>query len=259
MNMSIKSVGGYLGDKAANVIAGATNLGPAKRLMGKFNVKLEDALAYATVGSIIAKDGIGCAMYVTQSMNNKKIPDEKRKFVAALDLTNGLLMILAQIGMFFLSRQYSGKFFNKLFDKSFNLMERSQNVSRIRMYLDALGETVGKKLGLEKIFDEKVQKSAMDVFKFVFDTASATIIGKRIIVPLIATPFASKVEKWLDKREKRKNGELIDEPNKSEPAMKGNDASEKTSAVNKAEEAKPIEEDEMTNLLDIYRKNHIES
>ena len=58
----------------------------------------------------------------------------------------------------------------------------------------------------EKVFDEKVQKGALDVFKFVLDTAAATIIGKRVIVPLIATPFASKVEKWLDKREKMKNG-----------------------------------------------------
>ena len=257
MNMSIKAIGGYIGDKVANGIAAATHLKGAKKLMSKFDVKLEDALAYATVGSIIAKDGIGCAMYVTQSMNNKKIPDEKRKFVAALDLTNGLLMILAQIGMFFLSRQYSGKFFNWLFKKSFNLLERSNIISKMRMYSDALEETVGRKLGLGKIFDEKVQKGAMDVFKFVFDTASATIIGKRIIVPLIATPFASKVEKWLDKREKMKNGELPEEPSKSEPSMKGNDSFEKTSTV-KAEETKP-EEDEMTNLLDIYRKNHIES
>ena len=252
MNMSIKAIGGYIGDKVANGIAAATHLKGAKKLMSKFDVKLEDALAYATVGSIIAKDGIGCAMYVTQSMNNKKIPDEKRKFVAALDLTNGILMILAQIGMFFLSRQCSGKFFNWLYKKSFNLLERSNIISKMRMYSDAMEETVGRKLGLGKIFDEKVQKGAMDVFKFVFDTASATIIGKRIIVPLIATPFASKVEKWLDKREKMKNGELPEEPSKSEPSMKGNDSFEKTSTVE-------TEEDEMTNLLDIYRKNHIES
>ena len=49
----------------------------------KFNEIPETALAVGTVSSIILKDGIGCAMYVTQSLNNDKIPEKKRKFVAA--------------------------------------------------------------------------------------------------------------------------------------------------------------------------------
>ena len=245
--MNIKSIGGYVGNKVADGIAAATHLKPAKKLMEKFDVKLEDAIALATVGSIIAKDGIGCAMYVTQSMNNKKIPDEKRKFVAALDLTNGILMILAQIGMFFAMRKYSGPIFDKMFDKSFNLIERSHTLSRVRMYADALGEKVGRKLGLGKVFDHGVKQGAKDIFKFVLDTAAATIVGKRVIVPLVATPFASKVEKWLDEREKIKNGEISsDEADKSSPSMKGNEK----------EEIKPeITEEESTNLLDIYKKN----
>ena len=51
------------------------------------------------ITSIIAKDGVGCYMYVNQSLHNDKIPDDKRKFVAALDLANGGLMILMQILM----------------------------------------------------------------------------------------------------------------------------------------------------------------
>ena len=78
---------------------------PIKKLGEQFAKNPEKALGNAVVTSIILKDGIGCAMYVTQSLNNKKIPDEKRKFVAALDLTNGGLMILAQIGMFLAMRK----------------------------------------------------------------------------------------------------------------------------------------------------------
>lgn len=254
MGLSISKIGSYVGGKIADGIAGATNLKPAKWLGDKFDGDLEKALAYAVVGSIIAKDGIGCAMYVTQSMHNKKIPDEKRKFVAALDLTNGLLMILAQIGMFLAMRKYSGKIFNNWLEKSFNPIARSNTVTRVRMWAAKKGEPVLRKLGLEKIFDEKVQKGALDVFKFVLDTAAATIGGKRIIVPLIATPFASKVEKWLDKREKMKNSELTEqESDKSAPSMKGNDTFEKTHS------AETVEDDTMTNLLDIYKKNHKES
>ena len=83
-------------------------------------------------------------------MNNKKIPEEKRKFVAALDLTNGVLMIAAQIAMFFAMRKYSGPIFNKLFKKSFN-PEMAKNIaSRIRMKQVQAGETVSRKLPIEK-------------------------------------------------------------------------------------------------------------
>ncbi len=252
--MNISAIGVNTLKGIGKGIAKATKTRPAKWLGDKFDGNLEKALATAVVGSIIAKDGIGCAMYVTQSMNNKKIPDEKRKFVAALDLTNGLLMIVAQIGMFLAMRKYSGAIFNKLFDKSFNPIARSNNISRMRMWMGKKGETVLKKLGLEKIFDDKVQKGALDVFKFVLDTAAATIVGKRVIVPLIATPFASKVEKWLDKREKMKNGELpAEEPDKSSPSMKGNEK------VEEPVQKPAIDEEEITNLLDIYKKNHTES
>lgn len=252
--MNIQAIGMNTLKGIGKGIAKATNSSPARWLGDKFDGNLEKALATAVVGSIIAKDGIGCAMYVTQSMNNKKIPDEKRKFVAALDLTNGLLMILAQIGMFLAMRKYSGTIFNRIFKKSFNPIAKSDTITRMRMLAAKKGEPVLRKIGLGKVFDEKVQKGALDVFKFVLDTAAATIIGKRVIVPLIATPFASKVEKWLDKREKMKNGELpAQEPDKSEPSMKG---SEKTEEV---EPQQKIDEDEITNLLDLYKKNHTES
>ena len=75
------------------------------------------------VASIVAKDGLGCYLYVTQSMNNKDIPDDKRKFVASLDLTNGVLMIALQLLMFFTvshkvcQTKMFDKFFGKMFDR----------------------------------------------------------------------------------------------------------------------------------------------
>lgn len=72
------------------------------------------------VSSIIAKDGLGCYLYVTQSMNNKDIPDDKRKFVAALDLTNGVLMIALQLLMFFTVSHKVCQ--TAMFDKAFGKM-----------------------------------------------------------------------------------------------------------------------------------------
>ena len=177
----------------------------------KFNLDTEKALGLATVTSIVIKDGVGCYKYVTQSLNNKKIPDEKRKFVAALDLTNGILMITAQIAMYFAMRKYSGPLFEKLFQKSFN-PEMSKNIaSRIRMKQVQAGEPASRKLPIEKEYN-KVKYDGLDVFKFVADIAAATIIGKRVIVPCIATPLAAKVQKKMEAYEHAHHPERFTEP-----------------------------------------------
>ena len=186
-----------IGTSIGNGLAKATNYKAPTWLGEKFQKNPEGALAAATVTSIILKDGIGCAMYVTQSLNNKKIPEEKRKFVSALDLTNGVLMIGAQIAMFFAMRKYSGPIFNKLFKKSFNPVTKSDTISRMRMQDVLNGKNTSKKLPIGKDYDA-CQKDGVDLFKFVADIAAATIIGKRVIVPLIATPLAKKVEKRMN-------------------------------------------------------------
>ena len=201
---------GAIGTTIGKTIAKATNSKPAKWLGKKFEENPEGALAAATVTSIILKDGIGCVMYVTQSLNNKKIPDEKRKFVAALDLTNGVLMIAAQIAMFLAMRKYSGPIFEKLFKKSFNPVSKSESLSKIRVKEAAIDPTaVSKKSKIAKDYEE-VKKDALGLFKFVVDIAAATIVGKRIIVPLIATPLAKKVESRM---EAKKDGKTKTEEN----------------------------------------------
>lgn len=191
-----------IGNSIGRTVAKATNTKPAQWLCNKFEQDPEKALAMATVSSIILKDGIGCAMYVTQSLHNEKIPEKKRKFVAALDLTNGVLMIGAQIAMFLAMRKYSGPIFEKLFKKSFNPISKANTISKMRMQDSKKPTGALKKLIYDKEY-EKVRKDALGLFKFVVDIAAATIVGKRIVVPLIATPLAKKVETKLDTK---KNG-----------------------------------------------------
>lgn len=211
-----------IGTSIGKGIAKATNAKPAVWLGEKFKKDPEKTLAMATVTSIILKDGIGCAMYVTQSLHNDKIPEKKRKFVAALDLTNGVLMIAAQIAMFFAMRKYSGPIFKKLFKKSFNPISKANTISRMRMQ-DAINGTAGKKIRYDKDY-EKVKKDGLDLFKFVADIAAATIIGKRVVVPLIATPLAKKVEKKMDLKKnghapaEKANEPKAQEEKKPEPA-----------------------------------------
>ena len=199
-------------DKIAQGMGYVTKSKPLTKLGNAWHKDPEGVLGATTVTSIILKDGIGCAMYVAQSLNNDRIPEEKRRFVAALDLTNGLLMIGAQIALFLGMRKYSGKIFDKFFGKTFNRLAQSQAVSRVRMHAAKLGESVMKKLGIEKIFKDK-REDALSIFKFVLEISAATIVGKRIVVPLIATPLAKKVEKRMNKNDKGKvpeNPEVVE-------------------------------------------------
>lgn len=217
-----------------------TKFKPYAKQSAKFAKDPEGYLGKLTVASIIIKDGVGCWKYVTQSLNNDKIPEDKRRFVASLDATNGVLMILAQIGMFVAMRKYSGKIFDKIFQKSFNSKTQSHLISKARNIQDKIFEPVARKLNLTKAYG-KLKGDGLGVFKFILDTAAATIVGKRIIVPFIATPLASKLEKWMGKKSN---------PN---PSISGTDSNVK--------EAVPVTTTTpsitgSTNLLENFKKNN---
>ena len=185
---------------SARALGAVTSTKPFKWVGDQFQKNPEKALALTTVGSIIVKDGVGCYKYVTQSLRNKEIPDERRNFVAALDLSNGVLMILAQIGMFFAMRKFSEPIFNKCFKKSFSPETLENIAAKLRLEDIANGKQL-RKLRFDKDA-AKLRKDALDLFKFVADIAAATIIGKRVIVPFIATPVANVIKGKMDQKTK---------------------------------------------------------
>lgn len=156
------------------------------------------AIAYTTIASLLIKDGIGCYMYVNQSLNNKKIPEDKRKFVAALDLTNGILMIMTQLLCFFGMRKINKSLFPKLFKKSF---DKEGNVlktleTQLRLNQEKANIPKSGKVIIRKEYD-KIKKGFFDIFSFVTELVAATIFAKRVVVPFLATPLADKVKrKW---------------------------------------------------------------
>ena len=194
----------------ARVLGAVTKSKPVKALTKKFQENPEGVLAATTVTSIVIKDGIGCYKYVSQSLNNKEIPDDKRAFVASMDLTNGSLMIGTQIAMFYLMRKYSAPMFNKLFNKSFNPKVKRDMLTWLRMEAKKTNLQEPKKNVVEKVFEEK-KKEALDLFKFIFDVGIATIIGKRIITPFIATPLAGVVQKKFFPLDKDKQNVDLEE------------------------------------------------
>ena len=228
----------------------------AEKVLDWFDKDLDKALAYSTIGSIVAKDGIGCAMYVYQSLNNKDIPAKRRSFVASMDLTNGALMIAAQILMFFGMRKVSRKLFNKFFgSKIFAPQNLGSAAEQLRMNQRAIGLTPIRKPPIFEVIYKHRDKLSKG-FGDILDLVAATIIGKRIVVPFIATPLAGKMENWMNKKfnideEKLKDEEKISPaestPNveTSKPAMQGANVNIISS------------EDGNTNLLDRVRKVNV--
>lgn len=163
-------------------------------------------LTWLAIASIAIKDGLGCYMYVTQSLHNKDIPEEKRKFVAALDLTNGGLMIGSQIAMAlaFQLAKVPEKIFDKCFGKYFDRTAKKAYQAYIQNKPE-FKNLAGK--DFNKMF-EKFHKTSKGTFKFFVTLIASTIFAKRVIVPFISTPLADHAKKFLDKKDsKQKDGD----------------------------------------------------
>lgn len=190
----------------------------------KLEKGISDPVRFASamfVTSIVSKDLVGCALYTAQSYYNDKIPEEKRKFVAALDLMNGIIMVG---GQFFIGKVIDAKvtpwltslFTGKKGNKTVN--------SNAILHPDKIKETVRKtaeKLNMnvdEKIISsvaKTLEKACTEPFKKGFGILAAAIattaLTKRTLAPLISTPLAGWFkEKFMDKKPAQKPEESID-------------------------------------------------
>lgn len=239
----------------AKAMGAITKTKPVRALTKKFQEDPEGTLAATTVASIVIKDGIGCYKYVTQSMNNKEIPEDKRAFVTSMDLTNGSLMIGTQIAMFYLMRKYSAPMFESLFKKSFGAKAKRDMLTWLRMDAAKANKPSPKKNLVERDF-EKAKKDGLDLFKFIFDVGVATIIGKRIITPFIATPLAGVVQnKFFPVNKENKNVDLEDQFENKVDDIKD---SIEDKVENKIDNVKDKIEDKVESLKESDKKDKVE-
>src|SRR5574344_679258 len=141
--------------------------------------------------ALVVKDGFGCYLYVKQSLNNKKIPDDKRKFVAALDLTNGGLMIAMQLLAYatISHKLVQSKLFAKMFKKC--IARPALKGYQALLEKDFANRNIKNPNG--RVFHESAddyENSARKAFAHFSSLVAATIFGKRVVVPFIATPLA---------------------------------------------------------------------
>ncbi len=183
--------------KPANWL-GETNF--VKNKLGrKYQVNDNNLITAVGVGSVVAKDGIGCALYTYQSLNNENIPEDKRPFVAALDLTNGILMISTQIAMTIGFTKFQNKLFAKTLGKYFNR-------SAAKGYQAVLSKTNQfKGIGGDEFHPafDKYKGTVVSAFTQITGLALSTIVAKRMLVPFLSTPLADTAKKWMMKDDKK--------------------------------------------------------
>lgn len=168
--------------------------------------------------SALTKDAVGCYYYVTQSLHNERIPDDKRNFVASLDLMNGILNVGLQFTIGMLIDKKAPQLFDKTIGKALNKINTRKIAQKITPLVSQNPHMKNKD---PKLLEEQIQhflryellgtaEKAGKTSKWlkVGYSAAVMLIGtqivtKRIIVPFLSTPLAGWFkEKYLDKKPK---------------------------------------------------------
>ncbi|CDC17910.1 unknown [Clostridium sp. CAG:306] len=184
----------------------------AHTMMPENPTDVAKALALA---STTTKDAVNCYYYTTQSYNNKEIPEDKRKFVAGIDLANGILNVITQLTLGLVVNKQSDKLFEKIFKGG--IVAKPENIAKYKQKVNALLQksTLTKHISSTEaeIKDaiKKTNKIAKGGFGVIAVLIVTQIIAKRMIVPFLSTPLAGFFKHYLDKRE-QKNGIKTETP-----------------------------------------------
>ena len=194
-----------------------------KKLTG---LKAACTLGTITTLSCVSKDAVNCAFYTWQSATNKRIPDDKRGFVAGLDLANGILNVTLQLGAGLL---FDKKVFPWLYDKKIG-----------PKCFDKLPQKLVEKYGINLAKAEKHAKLLNTMARsglMVIGTLVLTqIFIKRVVVPSIATPLATFFKKKIDKNPDNKSVSSA----AKQPLSADTVSFENRSTVNNSQENKKI-------------------
>lgn len=141
-----------------------------------------DMAATVAIISTTTKDLVNCIYYTKQSLENEKIPEHNRKFVAGLDLANGIMNVSTQLLL--------GNFVKDNADKVYRFM-------------------FGKHIPADPI----MRKLASGGFSLLLVLAFTQVFLKRVVTPFCATPMAHYFKEFAEKREAKQKA---NEPNNNQ-------------------------------------------
>ena len=154
--------------KISNVLANIAN----SKFMVNHIQKCDDAkfLTRTLLLTSVAKDVFAYGLRVKNTLENDKIPEDKKKFSAHMDMATGITTAAVQIGAGFL-------------------------VSN-----DKLQTNIANKLFKPILNDKRAFHSAKTSFSAISTMIIATLFAKRILTPLIASKMVYKLEHKNDNK-----------------------------------------------------------
>ena len=115
-----------IGIKAVNAVANS-------KLFKKLNQpSIAGAASGIALASTMSKDIVATYYYVTQSAKNEKIPPEKRSFVAALDLGNGIMNVIGALAIGLPMKGWMEKLFDSKIEKKYFSTEVAEKTMQNR-------------------------------------------------------------------------------------------------------------------------------
>lgn len=164
------------------------------------------AAMIATVSNV-SKDAVNCAYYTIQSLNNDRIPESQRKFVGALDLSNGIMNVGVQLLMSFgIAEALTSIFDNKIAKtKDFSIKDEVIKEKFNGMQEELKNKTTYEEFakGYKKLIKNKTALARLG-FTVLTVNVAMQILTKRVITPLVATPMATKFKEKFEKAEAKK-------------------------------------------------------
>lgn len=175
------------------------NSGVKKFLVNKLEFARKEPVQFAAdmmVLSLVSKDAVNCVMYTYQSYNNKKIPEENRIFCAALDFVQGLLNIGTQLfAASVIKKHLTPMMFKSLIENKL-LYTLSEEYSKqlVKKLPNVKIKDIEKEVQTHLGENSMMHKATKGGFELLMTLLATTALCKRTLVPLIATPIASRIK-----------------------------------------------------------------
>lgn len=174
-----------------------------KPMKWAFSERAGEMAATIALFSTTTKDALNCYYYTKQSLRNEKIPEEKRKFVAAIDLANGFMNVASQLTL--------GAFIKNELPQTFDKWFKDTTLT---------GGTL---------------KAARNGFVVLGTLIFTQIFLKRVLTPFLATPLAHYIKEYGEKHTNKKKNNSDTELGNVNQFIETNAVSQKTNAA----ESKP--------------------
>ncbi len=179
---------------------------PQKMLVGAFNSKPWSHFANKTgkttaagiaLFSATMKDAVQCVFYTIQAARNKEIPEDKRKFVASMDLVNGIVNV--GLGGLIIGRKIKANS-DKWYEKWIGGKATAKRLDELKKLPEIKGSNYAISLAKTALKEFKGAKG----FNVIITLVASQVFAKRVLTPFISTPIATEIDNYANKRMKKK-------------------------------------------------------